>query len=170
MVDRAREVEVLFADHHDEIHRYLVRLTGDADLAADLAQETFIRWVEREPDRNNPRAWLFTVATNLARDHGRVGARRLTLLKGSDHAAAMGDAATGPDGVTEARQTRRLVREALDTLSHKERTLLLMQQEGFTHREIAAALDVNPKSVGVLLSRALKRFMKLAGTELESLR
>jgi RNA polymerase sigma factor (sigma-70 family) len=170
MADHAREVEALFEAHHDEIHRYLVRLTGDADLAADLAQETFIRWVEREPDRGNPRAWLFTVATNLARDHGRVGSRRLTLLRGSDHSAAMGDAAARPDGVTEARETRRLVRQALDTLSHKERTLLLMQQEGFAHREIADVIDVNPKSVGVLLSRALKRFRKLAGAELESLR
>jgi RNA polymerase sigma factor (sigma-70 family) len=170
MASLEREVEELFEAYHDAIYRYLVRLTGDGDLAADLAQETFVRWVEREPDRDNPRAWLYTVATNLARDHGRVGARRLTLMQGSDRTAAMGEPAPGPDGAAEASETRRRVRKALDALPEKERTLLLMQQEGFTHREIAGVIDVNPKSVGVLLSRALRRFREMARPELESLR
>jgi RNA polymerase sigma factor (sigma-70 family) len=170
MPNLEREVEELFAAHHDAIYRYLVRLTGDGDLAADLAQETFVRWVEREPDRDNPRAWLYTVATNLARDHGRVGARRLTLIQGADRTTAMGEPEPAPDTKVEAAQTRRGVRTALDALSEKERTLLLMQQEGFTHREIAQAIDVNPKSVGVLLGRALRRFRDLARPELERLR
>jgi RNA polymerase sigma factor (sigma-70 family) len=170
MPNLEREVEELFAAHHDAIYRHLVRLTGDGDLAADLAQETFVRWVEREPDRSNPRAWLYTVATNLARDHGRVGARRLTLIQGADRTTGMGEAEPAPDGEVESNQTRDLVRKALDALSDKERTLLLMQQEGFTHREIAQAIDVNPKSVGVLLSRALRRFGDLARPELERLR
>jgi RNA polymerase sigma factor (sigma-70 family) len=169
VISRQQEVEQLFEANHDSIYRYLIRLTGDPDLAADLAQETFIRWVEREPDRDNPRAWLFTVATNLARDHGRVGARRLTLLRGSSDAPGMGDRPDGPDRLLEASETQRLVRKALDTLSHKDRTLLLMQQQGFTHREIGEALEVNPKSVGVLLSRALRRFAELATPELRSL-
>jgi RNA polymerase sigma-70 factor, ECF subfamily len=170
MANIEREVEQLFQAHHDAVYRYLVRLTGDPDLAADLAQETFIRWVDRRPEHDNPRAWLFTVATNLVRDHGRVGARRLTLLRGSDSTVAMGQADPAPDGQLEAAETQRLVRVALDGLPEKERTLLLMQQEGFTHREIGEAIDVNPKSVGVLLSRALKRFRKLASPELERLR
>jgi RNA polymerase sigma factor (sigma-70 family) len=170
MMNRQQEVEKLFEAHHDAIYRYLVRLTGDPDLAADLAQETFIRWVDREPDRDNPRAWLFTVATNLARDHGRVGARRLTLLRGSGEVPGMGDGPVGPDTLMEASETQRLVRKALDTLTVKDRTLLLMQQQGFTHREIGEALDVNPKSVGVLLSRALRRFSELASPALKGLR
>jgi RNA polymerase sigma factor (sigma-70 family) len=170
MANLERKVEELFQEHHDSIYRYLVRLTGDPDLAADLAQETFIRWVDRQPDHDNPRAWLFTVATNMVRDHGRVGARRLTLLRGTDNAVAMGEADPAPDGQVEVAETQRLVRKALDRLSDKERTLLLMQQEGFTHREIGQAIDVNPKSVGVLLSRALKRFKTLASPELERLR
>jgi RNA polymerase sigma factor (sigma-70 family) len=169
MLNRHQEVEQLFEAHHDAIYGYLVRLTGDPDLAADLAQETFIRWVDREPDRTNPRAWLFTVATNLARDHGRVGARRLTLLRGSGDVPGMGDRAHGPDRLLEASETQRLVRKALDTLPAKDRTVLLMQQQGFTHREIGEALDVNPKSVGVLISRAMRRFSDLATPALRSL-
>jgi RNA polymerase sigma factor (sigma-70 family) len=170
MANLQQEVERLFEAHHDAIYRYLVGLTGDPDLAADLAQETFIRWVDRQPDHENPRAWLYTVATNLVRDHGRVGARRLTLLRNADETVAMGDRAPGPDGDLEAGEARRLVRQALDELSVKERTLLLMQQEGFTHREIAEAIDVNPKSVGILLSRALSRFTRIARPALEHLR
>jgi RNA polymerase sigma factor (sigma-70 family) len=170
MANIQQEVERLFEAHHDAIYRYLVGLTGDPDLAADLAQETFIRWVDRQPDHENPRAWLYTVATNLLRDHGRVGARRLTLLQNAEETVAMGDRTPGPDGDLEAGEARRLVRKALDELSVKERTLLLMQQEGFTHREMAEAIDVNPKSVGILLSRALRRFTRIARPALEHLR
>ncbi len=164
-----RDVERLFEAHHDEIFAYLVRLTDDRDLAADIAQETFIRWVDRAPDRANPRAWLFTVATNLVRDRARVRSRRLTLLRGSGDALPMADPPVHPDGQLEAEERRRTVRAALDRLSLKERTLLLMQQEGFKHREIAETLGVNPKSVGVLLARALKHLSNELAPEAKEL-
>jgi RNA polymerase sigma factor (sigma-70 family) len=170
MASVQRQVEELFEAYHDAIYRYLARLTGDTDLAADLAQETFIRWVDRKPDGSNPRAWLYTVATNLARDHGRVRARRLTLLRDADETVAMGERGDGPDGLLEVQETQRLVQQALRALPEKERTILLMQQEGFTHREIAEAIEVNPKSVGILLSRALQKFTRLARPALETLR
>jgi RNA polymerase sigma factor (sigma-70 family) len=155
MASVQREVEELFEAYHDAIYRYLVRLTGDTDLAADLAQETFIRWVDRKPDRQQPPRLALHRRHQPGRDHGRVRARRLTLLKDADETVAMGERTPGPDGDCWKPGDPRLVRQALDALPEKERTILLMQQEGFTHREIAEAIDVNPKSVGILLSRAL---------------
>ena len=60
------DIESLFMAHAHALHRYLVRLTGDTDLAADCVQETFVRVIERRGSRDIERAWLFTVATNLA--------------------------------------------------------------------------------------------------------
>jgi RNA polymerase sigma factor (sigma-70 family) len=50
-----------------------------------------------------------------------------------------------------------MVREALDELSAKERTALLMREEGFRHREIAEAIGTTTGSVGTLLSRAIRK-------------
>ena len=55
---------------------------------------------------------------------------------------------------------RSLVREALDRLSGRDRTLLLMREEGFTHAEIAEAIGSTTKSVGTLLTRALLKSAK----------
>ena len=67
------------AAHHPEIYRYLRRLTYRASEADDLAQETFLRadraWQGLGPDAN-VRAWLFAIATNLARNHFRAESRR----------------------------------------------------------------------------------------------
>jgi len=71
--------ESIVAAHHGEIHRYLVRATlrpGDAD---DLSQETFVRAYKAYralPPDANVRAWLFTIATNLSRNHFRAEGRR----------------------------------------------------------------------------------------------
>lgn len=162
-------VQKLFRDHHDELYRYLVRLTGDADGAADIAQETFIRWVEHKPADSQVRAWLFKVATNLARDGIRVQARRSTLLRESPDCAPIGDRPDQPDQLIEAEERRQAVRRALDSLSERERTILLMREEGFSHREIADAVGTTTKSVGTMLVRALRTLSSELAPDLETL-
>jgi RNA polymerase sigma-70 factor (ECF subfamily) len=145
-------------------------MTGDADVAADIAQETFIRWVEREPANSEPRAWLFKVATNLCRDHGRVSSRRLTLLKESPEDTPVGRPPVDPHQSLELDERERAVREVLAAIPDRDRTMLLMQQEGFTHREIADAVETTEKSVGTMLARALRRFSAEFAVRAESLR
>ena len=57
----------------------------------------------------------------------------------------------------ERAEARARVRSALATLSEKERVLLLMREEGFKHREIAAAIGTTTGSVGTLIARALAK-------------
>src|SRR5690606_20109103 len=84
---RARDVlmaidaAALFEQHHASLLRYLVRLTGDVDLAHDAAQEAFARLVLRPPRDEEPRAWLFTVATNAVRTWANTNRRRTALLE-----------------------------------------------------------------------------------------
>ena len=62
--------------------RFLYRKVWDAERAEDLAQEVFVRALAHRPEK--PRAWVFAVAANLARDEARAAIRRkrhLTLLK-----------------------------------------------------------------------------------------
>lgn len=68
----------LFEEHHDALRGYLYRLTAHRSDADDLAQDTWIRahrGLASFKGRASFRTWLFSIATNLARDHRRVQAR-----------------------------------------------------------------------------------------------
>jgi RNA polymerase sigma-70 factor, ECF subfamily len=163
-------VTQLFLEHYDGLFRYLVRLTGDSDLAADAAQEAFVRLVERPPQDRHVRAWLFAVATNVVRDSARARARWLTLLMGSPDRAPVADPRMLPDQELESQERRQAVRAALDRLSWKERTVLPMREEGFAHHEIAQAVGTTTGSVGTMIARALQKLGNEMGATSEKLR
>jgi RNA polymerase sigma-70 factor (ECF subfamily) len=153
------EVDALFAEHRDALFRYLARYTGDSDLAEDLVQETFLKVVVRPPRTGeNVKGWLFTVATNLARDVRKTTRRQDELLRSAGVPLASSPADPGAE--VERADVQRRVRTALDELSHKERTALLLRAEGFPHREIATALETTTGSVGTLVARALAKLAK----------
>ena len=151
------DIQRTFEEHYEVLYRYLVRMTGDSDAAADAAQEAFIRLVEREPDGRQVRAWLFRVATNLVRDSSRVRRRRIELLQSYPDRVPVGDAAPEPELALELKERREIVQTALQVLSPRDRTLLLMREEGFSHQEIAEAVGTTTKSVGSMIARALQK-------------
>lgn len=158
----------LFHENYVALSRYLFRFTGDADSAADAAQEAFVRLLERPP-REHPRAWLFKVATNLAVEGARTSQRRWKLLVGGGDRAPIADAPLPPDAEQEGRERRAAVQAALLTLSKKERTALLMREEGFAQREIAEAVGTTTQSVGTLIARALDKLADRIGLDQEDL-
>jgi RNA polymerase sigma-70 factor (ECF subfamily) len=134
---------------------YLVRLTGDRQLADDLLQETYFRFLragstyENEAHRRNA---LFRIATNLAHDaHRRQRTRPIFETHDDrDHASA--------DDAARTFQQRSDLTRALDRLKPRERAMLwLAYAEGSSHREIAATLGVKTASVKLLLFRARRR-------------
>ena len=66
--------------HLDDVHAFLVYLTGDRAVAEDLTAETFARALERwhryDPRRGGPRTWLCQVARSAALNHFRAEDRR----------------------------------------------------------------------------------------------
>ena len=155
------DVARLYEDNYRTLSRYLFRFTGDADRAADAAQEAFVRLMQQPPrSTENPRAWLFKVATNLANESSRTATRRRTLLMRAPGRVPHADPPPAPDEALQRSIRRDAVQEALLTLSEKERMALLMREEGFAQKEIAEAVGTTTGSVGTLISRALG---KLAG-------
>lgn len=166
MVDAAR----MFDECHLSLYRYLVRFSGDADLAADAVQEAFLKLVQRPAlEETFARAWLFKVATNVVLESTRARSRRARLLAAAPARTPVADPPRSPDDLVEADEQRRLVAEALGTLSDKERTALLMREEGFTHREIADVVGTTTGSVGTLIARALARLSDLLALDGEAL-
>ena len=141
-----------------DLVRFLHRKVWDMERARDLAQDTFVRALRENPD--NPRAWLFTVAANLARDEARTAIRRkghLTLLKteAEVHAVTVDPAEELEQGEREA-----VVRRALEALSERDREALLLWDGGLDYGEIAGALEISAGSVGTTLARARERLVK----------
>lgn len=147
----------LFERHHEQLLRYLVRFTGDPDLAADAAQEAFVRLLRHEPAVGSERSWLFRVATNAARDTLRSRGRHQLLVLSASERLPLADPADPADAALLREADRRAVRAALAALRTRERAALLMRESGFSHAEIAQAIGTTTKSVGTLLARALAR-------------
>lgn len=149
------DFEAAFHDHNASLFRYVNRLLGDADVAADVVQESFVRLLRHPMPDADVRRWLFTVATNLVRDHGRMETRRQRLLT-EHYSPPRGD--PGPEEAASRAERVDAVRSALSDLAPRDQEMLLMRQEGFRYAEIAEAVGVAPGSVGTLLARALRRF------------
>lgn len=159
----ARFVE-LFDAHFGRLYRYLDRVSGEPELAADLAQEAFFRLHRRGSVPDAPEAWLIAVAMNLFRNARTTRARRHRLLTIARAEAVLADPPPTPGEDLLADGCRARVRAALDRLPERERQMLLLRAEGYGYREIATALKVHEASMGTLLARA-KRAFREAYTE-----
>ena len=148
----------LFNAHFQRIFRILDRLCGEPDLAADLAQEAFIRLHRRGSLPDTPEAWLISVAMNLLRNVKSTSSRRRRLLTITRAEGVHADPPPSPDEAADAEDSRRRVRVAIDRLPERERRILLLRAEGYSYRDIATALDLNEASVGTLLARANRAF------------
>jgi len=152
---------VAFRDHAEQLFRYVARLTGDADLAADVVQETFARLLARRPDDSTSlKPWLFTVATNLARGEGRKTLRRLRLTLNNTGRQPLGDPPMDPEALVLQRELQARGRQALGAIPTRDREALLLREHGLTHREIAEAVGTTEKSVGTIIVRALRKLEK----------
>jgi RNA polymerase sigma-70 factor (ECF subfamily) len=141
---------------------YLARVTGDRQLADDLLQETFYRFLraaathDSEAHRRNS---LYRIATNLARD-----AHRRSLIRAAFSLA--GDDIERVSSLDHAGSTERNAdfTRAMSHLKPRERAMLwLAYAEGASHREIADVLGLSPGSLKPMLSRARRRLAALLG-------
>jgi RNA polymerase sigma factor (sigma-70 family) len=153
----------LFDDQFPRLFRYLDRLVGDPDLAADLAQEAFVRLYQRGTPPDDVRAWLVSVASNLLRDDKRRAARRGRLLDARAADAPLGTAPEPPDAAMVTDERRGAVHRALERLPLRDRQILLLRHEGYSYREIAQAVGVAESGVGTLLARATAAFRRSFG-------
>ncbi len=140
-----------------DLVRYLYRKVWDAERAQDLAQEAFVRVLDHDPE--SPRAWLFAVANNLAKDESRMVVRRkkhLSLLK-----AESDEIAPAPDPAERLEREERLeaAKRALEQLSERDREVLLLWDAGFNYVDIAARTGLSVGAIGTTLARARKRLV-----------
>jgi RNA polymerase sigma-70 factor (ECF subfamily) len=147
-------IEQLFALHHAEIYAYLVRMVRDPELAADFAQDTFVKAYKAQAsleDRAKARAWLYQIAHRVALDEMRR--RRIVRFlpwTGESHGAAP----SAEHLAMEMRLSGPMAR-AMARIPDRQRAALLMAEvNDLTGLELAAALGVSHVAARALLTRA----------------
>jgi RNA polymerase sigma factor (sigma-70 family) len=152
--------ETVVEAHHAEIYRYLVRVTTRPSEAQDLSQETFLRayraYRALTPDAN-VRAWLFTIATNLTRNHFRTERRRR-----SAHAAFRETRSelggVDPEGETRFNEARARLEIVVTGLPLKQRLAFILRKiHEFDYEVIAQSLSCSTESARAHVFQALKK-------------
>ena len=150
------------------IYRLVRRKLGDALLAEDIAQETFmkaLRMMDRVDDSFNFGGWVHTVARNLCFDELRRRQRDLRV-EGSDededeYLANLPSTSRSfdPVDVQESNETRRRVWAVAQRLPEKYRLVLTLRElQDLSYRQIARTLKMSESAVETLLYRARLRF------------
>ena len=137
---RERDVREAYAAHSGELYGFAVRSLGDAGLAEEAVQETFLRaWRAGErfdPDIGSLRTWLFAILRNVVIDLGRARAARPRVV---------GDA-KGVEPSVEPLEQALLswqVEEAMRRIGEDHRRVLMETHfKGRPYSEVAAELGV----------------------------
>lgn len=162
--DRAA-FEWLFREYSPRIHRYILRRTqGQRLLADELTQQTFLQLhrARADFDLSRPlRPWIFTIASNLVRQHARRSLRRPeTLVDPLDGPTT----SVQPDVST---PEERLLRRALDELPDSQREVIVLHWfEQMPFPEVAEVVGASLSAVKVRAHRGYKRLRESMGGEL----
>ena len=165
--DARERLGVLFDAHHQRLYRLARRLSGSAEDARDLVQETFLR-AARSPrsiphGHSSEEAWLVRILVNISRDRWRAEGVRARAT--DDGRLGLQDS-TSPEAALLARAA---VHQALDRLTPKRRAVLVLYElEGIPVARIAALLGMAAVTVRWHLSvgrREMARVLDGSGSK-----
>jgi RNA polymerase sigma-70 factor (ECF subfamily) len=155
--------DTLVEDCQSPLLRYAYRLARDAELARDIVQEAFVRYLEAPPRARTQRqivTWLYRVTHNLAMN-ALSNERRRAKTQIPDAGFA-----PSPSERLMAGETRRRLELLLDRLTLNQRVVVILKiQEEKSYREISEITGLSISNVGMLLSRALKKLAEMIEKE-----
>lgn len=170
-----RAFEELVHRYEKELYNYLFHYLGDANLAEDVFQGTFVRVHQKADqfDAEKPvRPWLYSIATHLAVDALRKAKRERTVSlqtpsqPGNVEAGELIDwlesSALGPAAQLEEQERRDWLKQAVNDLpDHLRQVAILVVFQGLKYREVAEILDIPVGTVKSRIHTALARLKSL---------
>lgn len=150
----AMAFRTLYGRYENRIFNFILRLTGQRELAQDLIQETFVRlWSSAhlfDPGRGTLKAWLYKMALNIVHTEMRrkVHSQSFVPLDGREASPSPAD---DPAGCGERRDAEQSVRRAVEALPPLLREVIVMKCfESLMFREMA---DITGAPEGTLKAR-----------------
>ncbi len=151
----------LVIKYREPVYRFLRRMTGNHEDAADLTQEVFLRayrGLSRFEGRGSVRTWLFRIATNACLDH-RERQRRPLPLEAA--AALAAPAEEEPHLLAERKERWRRIQDAVQALPPRQRAAVVLRlYGGYPFGEIAQILDCSEGTVKASVFAALRKLRK----------
>ncbi|HEV2859018.1 MAG TPA: sigma-70 family RNA polymerase sigma factor [Solirubrobacterales bacterium] len=147
----------LYRSSRDDVYAYVAGLLRDATAAEEVTAAAFERAYRKrnrfDPQRGEPRAWLFGIARNAALDELRRRGRESELTA---EPADLND--IGADEGAEHSERRLAVSAALERLQPAERELIALKFfAGLNNTEIAQVLGIGESNAGTKLHRAMTK-------------
>ena len=153
--------------HAQGVRNVIYRMCGDAQIAEDAAQETFIQaWLHLSSYRpqTSLRNWLYRIAFNAATDMLRKEQR---ILPNALEDLQLSDPLPGPEAVFSQEERTTLVKKAIVSLPDACRAVLVLREyEEMSYHEIAEALDIPLGTVMSRLNYARKLLKERLGRKL----
>ena len=154
----AHAFSLFFHAYNARLFPFVLKLIRSTAIAEEIVQEVFLRaWINREklPNLDQPAAWLFRIASNLALTHLRDRANEVVKHTGfSQHQVVpVNEIADW----LEKKEMVHLVEQAIHLLPPKRQAVFrLHRQGGITYRQIADQLDISPNTVKEHIAHAMK--------------
>jgi RNA polymerase sigma-70 factor (ECF subfamily) len=145
-----------YIDNRDKLFGYLLRKSGNRHLAADLVQETFIRYMERYRYQEQSPALLYTIGRNLFYDEMRHNSR---LVPGEEISQVT---VADQEEAYIAKEESNKILAAMERLGEDERDILaLVVSSGLGYQEIADIRQCSVANIKVKVHRARQKLKKL---------
>ncbi|MBA3687346.1 MAG: sigma-70 family RNA polymerase sigma factor [Chloroflexi bacterium] len=155
---RKAEFDRIFTEYSAPIYNYVLRMVGDPDRAADIAQDTFIkayRKLDTLTDASSTRSWLYRIATNTAIDEMRRRRNVVRLDADEDRPVEQADGGPGPETqVLSGLMDERISRALLHLKPNHRQCLILSDVEDMSAVQIGEVMGMSNGAVRVLLCRA----------------
>ena len=159
--------EELVRLHEKKVYALALRMCGNSEDAADVAQEAFLSAWRGLPSFRGEAGfstWLYRLTSNAAIDQLRKGKRQReeASLDDGDLPLDVPDRQPGPQEAVESAELQRAVADGLRELSEDHRQILLLREyQGLSYDEIAQALEVDLGTVKSRISRARRALRKI---------
>lgn len=147
------EAESLWRQYAESLNRMMLSYEADWQLREDLAQNVFlalINSVERVLAADNPRAYVFRIAHNVATDH----IARESRHQWHELDEEIEDHDLTPEQRTESDQQKSRLMDAVRGLKLPLRQVVTLLLEDFSQDDIAEVLQISPGNVRVRINRA----------------
>jgi len=157
-----------FRIHSQPIYSYLRRLTGDPERSDDLFQRVFLKAYTHFEGRNasaSDRAWIFTIATNEARDD--IRRRRREFVKPMELPDIRAQEGPDPSLSAEDRElAREILREIGELPTEQREVFLLVRYHGFSFAQAALLCGIGLSAAKMSVARTHEKLLRALGSRI----
>jgi RNA polymerase sigma-70 factor (ECF subfamily) len=157
--------ETLIQAHQKKVYNIALRMTKNPEDAQELAQDTFVRAfvaIKKFRCEASFSTWLYRIAMNVCTDFLRkrnkaivVSMEQGAVGSENEQPIQLAEEGPGPDELSERRQLKKLVRQAMDSLSAEHRQVLVLRDlMDLSYKDIANTLDVSEGTIKSRINRA----------------